>query len=40
MGEHGLDNTGHYVGRRDIEQEKLDVYFNEIRGNRYSPRYC
>jgi tubulin beta len=38
MGEHGLDNTGAYVGTRDIEQEKLCVYFNEIRGRKYSPR--
>jgi tubulin beta len=38
MGEHGLDDTGHYVGTRDIEKEKLNVYFNEIRGSRYSPR--
>jgi tubulin beta len=38
MAEHGLDDQGAYVGERDIEQEKLSVYFNEIRGNRYSPR--
>lgn len=39
MGEHALDNTGAYVGTRDIERERMSVYFNEIRGNRYSPRY-
>ncbi|KAJ3373961.1 Tubulin beta-4A chain [Kappamyces sp. JEL0680] len=39
MGEHGISEDGEYVGERDVEQEKLSVYFNEIRGGkRYSPR--
>ncbi|KAJ3315699.1 Tubulin beta-2 chain [Boothiomyces sp. JEL0838] len=38
MGEHCLDNDGFFVGEEDIRKEKLSVYFNEIRGSRYSPR--
>lgn len=38
MSEHNLNEQGEYVGTKDIAQERLSVYFNEIRGNRYSPR--
>jgi tubulin beta len=38
MAEHGLNDTGEYVGDKDVKQEKLSVYFNEIRGQKYSPR--
>jgi hypothetical protein len=39
MGEHGINNEGEYFGDKDIQQERLSVYFNEIRGGkRYSPR--
>lgn len=36
-GEHGLDPTGKYVGKNDLELQRMDVYFNEAEG-KYIPR--
>ncbi|KAI9197070.1 tubulin beta-4 chain [Polychytrium aggregatum] len=36
--EHGLDPTGKYVGERDVQLERVDVYFNEVPGPKYVPR--
>ena len=38
LAEHGLSETGEIIGNQDSKQEKLGVYFNEIRGKKYSPR--
>lgn len=37
-GEHGLDNSGKYVGTDDLQKSKLDVYFNEASSGKYVPR--
>jgi len=36
--EHGLDNTGQYTGTTDLQLERINVYFNEVLGNKYVPR--
>lgn len=36
--EHGIDPTGHYHGENDLQLERIDVYYNEVNGNRYVPR--
>jgi len=38
--EHGIDNTGHYVGDKDEQLERANVYFNETTGKdpTYVPR--
>lgn len=36
--EHGLDNDGLYVGNREGELDRMDVYFNEAAKGRYVPR--
>jgi tubulin beta len=38
MEEHALDNEGSLIGNQDKRHENMGVYFNEIRGNKYSPR--
>ncbi|KAJ1981911.1 Tubulin beta chain (Beta tubulin) [Dimargaris verticillata] len=36
--EHGLDNSGMYVGHNDNQLAKVDVYFNEAQHLKYVPR--
>jgi tubulin beta len=36
--EHGIDETGEYVGEQDNQLERINVYFNEATGGRYVPR--
>ena len=36
--EHGLDETGAYVGDSALQLERINVYFNEAQGGRYVPR--
>ena len=36
--EHGICPNGEYVGDSDVQLEKVDVYFSERRGGRFSPR--
>jgi len=36
--EHGVDQTGNYVGNNAMQLERIDVYFNEANGGRYVPR--
>jgi len=37
-GEHGVDPTGIYKGDSPLQQERINVYFNEAAGQRYVPR--
>ena len=30
--EHGIDPTGHYHGDRDVQLERINVYYNEAAG--------
>ncbi|KAH8832477.1 tubulin beta chain [Flagelloscypha sp. PMI_526] len=36
--EHGLEATGTYSGQNDLQLEKINVYFNELRRRKYVPR--
>ncbi|KAJ1958289.1 Tubulin beta-1 chain [Dispira parvispora] len=36
--EHGIDQTGQYVGDNPVQLEKIDVYYTEGQGGRYVPR--
>ncbi|KAF9740909.1 beta-tubulin [Paraphaeosphaeria minitans] len=36
-GEHGLDGSGVYNGTSDLQLERMNVYFNEVRGANESP---
>lgn len=36
--EHGIDQTGAYVGDSDLQLERINVYFNEASASRYVPR--
>ncbi|KAH8828784.1 beta tubulin [Flagelloscypha sp. PMI_526] len=36
--EHGLENTGTYTGKDDLQLEHMDVYFKELRSHKYVPR--
>ena len=36
--EHGVDPEGDYYGETDIQQERIEVYFNEVRQDKYVPR--
>jgi len=36
--EHGVDPTGIYKGESDQQLERINVYFNEVSGNKYVPR--
>ncbi|CRL07770.1 CLUMA_CG020724, isoform A [Clunio marinus] len=36
--EHGIDPNGHYHGDTDLQLERINVYYNEVNGNRYVPR--
>jgi hypothetical protein len=36
-GEHGLDGSGVYNGTSDLQLERMNVYFNEVRN---SPGNC
>ncbi|KAI9633757.1 Tubulin/FtsZ, GTPase domain-containing protein [Dioszegia hungarica] len=36
--EHGLDNTGKYIGSDRQQLDKVDVYFNEAGNGKYVPR--
>lgn len=37
-GEHGIDETGKYVGDSAVQLERVNVYYNEASGGRYVPR--
>ncbi|GAA5932449.1 hypothetical protein JCM3775_005922 [Rhodotorula graminis] len=36
--EHGIDGEGQYVGDNPLQQERLNVYFNEAGSGKYVPR--
>jgi tubulin beta len=36
--EHGVDQTGQYVGNNDLQLERIDVFYNEASGGKYVPR--
>ncbi|KEI41192.1 uncharacterized protein L969DRAFT_84945 [Mixia osmundae IAM 14324] len=36
--EHGIDQTGAYVGTNDLQLERISVYFNEASSAKYVPR--
>ena len=36
--EHGIDASGQFKGESEIQQERLNVYFNEVSEQRYVPR--
>eukprot|EP00121_Abeoforma_whisleri_P015198 Awhi_evm1s14011 len=36
--EHGIDEEGQYVGTKDVQKDRLDVYFNEASHGKYVPR--
>uniref|UniRef100_A0A3B4V915 Tubulin beta chain-like n=1 Tax=Seriola dumerili TaxID=41447 RepID=A0A3B4V915_SERDU len=36
--EHGINATGLYEGDSNLQQERLNVYFNEAHGGKYVPR--
>lgn len=36
--EHGIDPTGQYHGNSDLQLERINVYYNEVRGGKYVPR--
>jgi len=36
--EHGIDATGSYHGDSDLQLERINVYYNEVSGNRFVPR--
>ncbi|CAD8141138.1 unnamed protein product [Paramecium pentaurelia] len=38
LNEHGFDQTGTYHGDSDLQLERINVYFSEVQGLRYSPR--
>ncbi|KAM0672603.1 Tubulin beta chain (Beta tubulin) [Ordospora colligata] len=37
-GEHGIDQTGRYVGESDNQLERINVYYNEASSKKYVPR--
>jgi len=37
-GEHGIEPTGQYGGKEDLQLDKIGVYFTEASGARYVPR--
>nr|Q24829.1 RecName: Full=Tubulin beta chain; AltName: Full=Beta-tubulin [Encephalitozoon hellem]AAB12034.1 beta-tubulin [Encephalitozoon hellem] len=37
-GEHGIDQTGKYVGTSDNQLERVNVYYNEASSKKYVPR--
>jgi len=36
--EHGIDNTGRFIGDNKMLTERINVYFNEATGGKYVPR--
>jgi tubulin beta len=36
--EHGIDPTGQYIGKADLQLERVNVYYNEASNGRYVPR--
>jgi len=36
--EHGIDSSGNYKGKDDLQLERINVYYNEAQGGRYVPR--
>lgn len=36
--EHGIDCAGKYQGIKDLQLERINVYFKEAQTNRYVPR--
>ncbi|AFN82691.1 beta tubulin [Encephalitozoon romaleae SJ-2008] len=37
-GEHGIDQTGRYVGTSDNQLERVNIYYNEASSKKYVPR--
>ncbi|URE08072.1 hypothetical protein MUK42_18362 [Musa troglodytarum] len=36
--EHGIDATGRYIGKSDLQLERVNVYYNEASCGRFVPR--
>merc|ERR1739838_710659 len=36
--EHGIDQTGNYVGDSSLQLDRISVYYNEAGNNKYVPR--
>lgn len=36
--EHGIEPDGSYKGTNDLQLERINVYYNEVGGNKYVPR--
>jgi len=36
--EHGIDSTGSYIGDKDVQLERVNVYYNEAANHKYVPR--
>jgi len=36
--EHGIDTSGSYYGKEDVQLERINVYYNEATGGKYVPR--
>jgi len=36
--EHGIDNSGNYKGKDDLQLDRINVYYNEAQGGKYVPR--
>ena len=36
--EHGVDVNGNYIGVKENQLERINVYYNEVSGNRFVPR--
>lgn len=34
----GIDSTGSYTGTDELQLERINVYYNEVHGNKYVPR--
>lgn len=36
--EHGIDQTGNYIGDSSLQLDRISVYYNEAGNNKYVPR--
>ena len=36
--EHGLDDSGAYTGKSDLQLQRIGTYFEEMPGQKYKPR--
>ena len=36
--EHGIDETGSYVGENQLQLERIEVFYNEANNKKYVPR--